>query len=1711
MGKIVRVSNGTDQYDVSDTDLPSAAKDGYLPTEKIRVINSKTNESYDIDPKDYTHALKDGFNFSDIVRQSREEKDQQIPREEPVPKSSFNFNPNLTPDLLTQTSIPTKDQYDQKVSNQLQSEGVSSVDKINEKISNSDKEIHSILKKTFDTNQQALLASGEPNAGQLYAQRAAERVGAFLNKDNSEHEGYKASMQADEAKQRKVLHEAGIIDPSQKKDIDAAVFLHDHQHDIHSEKSEDLNNALSKVKSGEYNYDVTTGKLTKPTGTVESIVNGWKKRKDDLNLFDEYMKSPKGDDFLASYFDEERKNANPYLAEPKPSGVGAYLGGMAAENAIPMLKGAAVSVPLSLMGQPEAGGVVAAAINTPEYANRAFINSYRQSYNALLDSGVPRDEAISRAKHQATIDAVSAGAQGALQTYAGAKLGGEAAGSGFKWSAGFKPVMKGILKEGGEFGKEFAKSGITNSAIIGGLEVGKNVASKATGVNRKWDENVGESMGGNLLFELGLGAIGKGFKNLAKSISPKEQQTIVQNIASQPTEKINETLGTLHESGDLNAQEVENAKNIIDTHKIQDSRIPESVIDPDARVEIKGKLDQIDANTAKLKKVEDGGQHDAFNAPLKDKNDRLTWEVNMLSAKPEDQIKILKDKQIELQNGIDKHNEAKRSGDAGKLDYPDEDRAQLKSVKDKIEEVQTKLDSPVYKAQKIMSEDVKDNYAEWTKNNKWVQQSKDNPEEFLKMVAEQSQGEPLKITQEDGNVKEVSSRDRANELFGKDLVNAAEEMYPKPEPSRISVTMPGENKSPDAIIIKPNNGTKDAGLNQSEAPIGETNMSSEDKALPSKNTQTENNVVEDASEPPIMPPTEQEETVRSNAEENQRLSGISEKVQKQLGIKPYEKGKGWSPKEAFDFGRAAIDHGVDPVKVVSDPTYANLSFGERLAVAQAHHADLVKEMYNAGDNFGTDSKEFKEAANNVSDYQESIQHLKTESSKAFTAQQGAVDIDTDSFTAVTSKVKEITGRDLNESQKAKVKELTDKNRDLQAKLTQTESKLKEATDNQFSDKSSTNISKEKISKKLKDVAARLRTSDELDKFLKGSSGPGPTKMGLDLGSYKEIVAGILEETAKIIEKGEDAIAFIKKSIDAVKEDVDKEKLLKDVQLIASKIGVDLEKQTEKPLTENEIKEQHEEQVKTLQGKFVDKKDNKFTADEAKDIWSYAKANYLDKGINFRDMISNVSNDLGLSFEQVSNAITTPKTKRISDAMWKYQYDLQKNRQATQRYVDSQGQNAAIRAFRKFANFFRETTVFGHGGVFVGTHAGMTLMDLPRAKYTVKSFFNAYKLAYGKDAYYEKAMNNLKSNSNYELAQRAGLKNNPDIINNDAEIIQPLFGRISESGKRGFNAIKVLRQDLFDSHYNALSAVEKADPGAAKSISEIVNNATGASNLDIPKWVNEVTFAGGMEAARWGKLTRNPAKATVTAIKAIFHPKDVSVQDRVFAKIWAKRVGTQVASYFGLLTLNAAIQNSLTDDPKKKVNLFDPTQSDWLKMKIGNTTFDFTSGMMSTIHFIEQLAYQSAFDKTKSPKENELESAAKTTLKYGIGKLSPFYGDVVESALRHDYQGNTLPWSDAKPFAKYNHKLTWAEYGASKLPLPVADYFKEFYESAEKNGLSKPKIDNILTGLKYGAISGTTGFKAYETAESQEGGSGGGAGSTGNYNHSHSHSHNKYHR
>jgi len=841
-----------------------------------------------------------------------------------------------------------------------------------------------------------------------------------------------------------------------------------------------------------------------------------------------------------------------------------------------------------------------------------------------------------------------------------------------------------------------------------------------------------------------------------------------------------------------------------------------------------------------------------------------------------------------------------------------------------------------------------------------------------------------------------------------------------------------------------------------------------------------------------QPPINEEETKVTGEEEN--TVGVHHealsKLSKKLGLEQPETGDVFTPAEYAARGQKLIDAGADPLQIAKDFENDGKVNADIISVTKAHLVNLVRIANDARKQFGANSEEYQKAKNDVDNWARDVaKPMGTKFGEIGRALQGETDIDTGNFVSMQRAVEDKTGKPLSKEQEQKITELTKVNEELNNKNKELTKKLSDA----LSGKETGKPNREKLSTQLSDIAKRLRTSSEFDNFLKGANGD-VLKSGIDLPTLKEIAASVLEDTAKAVAAGENAIDFIREAVSKIKEDVDKEGLIKSLTDIGEKAGIfDVNNAKEKPVE--------------LAKRFVDKKDSKFDPKDAKDIWSYAKENYIDKDRTYVEMLQGVSKDLGLSFHQVREALSQPKAaKEITDEIYRLQNKRQLAINKAKEYVRTVNQTKAGKFIRALPNAFFRLKVFGHGTVGGITHAGMNIFQPSRWKIYWPFFFKQFKYSFGSTAEYEKAMEDLKNDPDFTFWKRNGLAVDPKEIYDDYQSLHGLkpssnplvkfFNRLGVAGDRGFNALKVYRLDLAKSFYDKLSDVEKADPETAKNIAQLVNHSTGTTEVNVPKWVNTALFAPKLEVSRWQSLITDPAKAANTYLNW----KNATAAEKVRAKIVAKNAGEKIATYMTCLAANSAIL-SLTGS-KQSINYFQPTRNDWLKFKAGDKTIDVSGGMEATMRFVGSLvnelriAYSGDKEDFKSlhgdkPQDKDYKTIGQQ-LRY---KMSPFLSTLTDLVTGTDAMGRPLPFTNIKPPKGTERYSVGGYLLQQQTPIPISEGIREAVAAMKQNGMNDNMIIDMLKGFGQFVVSGGTGAKVADDYSVTEGGSGGGGGAT----------------
>lgn len=767
-----------------------------------------------------------------------------------------------------------------------------------------------------------------------------------------------------------------------------------------------------------------------------------------------------------------------------------------------------------------------------------------------------------------------------------------------------------------------------------------------------------------------------------------------------------------------------------------------------------------------------------------------------------------------------------------------------------------------------------------------------------------------------------------------------------------------------------------------------------------------------------------------------------ENLADRLGLEKPQRGEYIDPKEQLERGKLLVKNGADAKEVEKEFLRVGKKkvSADEISVARAYQQELIKKIDRLSDENKKDTTEYEDIKNELERWNsEVLKPMGAVFHETGSSLQGVTDIDTGSFHSVKRAFEDKQGRKVSKEQEKLISELTEKVKSSEKELSELTKKLDEKINN-ATDKESKKSPKEKS----KDLAERIRKL----KIHKPKTFHSATPASL-------VWDGAVELVAKSIEAGGSIADAIKDGIEHVKNTEWYSSLNKD------------EKKEAVETFENTFKDNFGNTDILTQ--FVDKKDNKFDIDEVQAIWKYAKENYLDKNFGYSEMINNVGTDLGLSPEQVREAIAQPKGARvITDEMY---MKINRRRNAINRAkyeINNAGRSKLERTIRQTPNFFFKLLTFGHGTVAPITHAGNQIFKPAEWKQYAKFMINTYKDV-GSIVNYEKERENLLSQPDFVFWKRNGLAVDPEKAYEDYVRGENFLGKLSQAGDRGFFALKPYRLELAKKFYDGLPDSIKSDPNTAKEIAKLVNHSTGAHEINFGSadgLVNTVFFAPKLEATKWANLIVDPIKA----VNTLAFPSKHTVGERASAKIALKKSATMLATYSALLAGNSAML--ALSGSKDKINYTDPFNPNWLKFKVGGKNVEVSGGMLASLRLMASLIDVAKKAHTGQYSKKTEANLIAQQLRY---KLSPFASTVADIYFGKDAMGTPLPYLGAKSRHKDPYTI-WSYMAHTKTPIPVAEAIREYDEEMKKKGMTNKQIKAIVNGVGMGIIVGATGAK-----------------------------------
>lgn len=512
--------------------------------------------------------------------------------------------------------------------------------------------------------------------------------------------------------------------------------------------------------------------------------------------------------------------------------------------------------------------------------------------------------------------------------------------------------------------------------------------------------------------------------------------------------------------------------------------------------------------------------------------------------------------------------------------------------------------------------------------------------------------------------------------------------------------------------------------------------------------------------------------------------------------------------------------------------------------------------------------------------------------------------------------------------------------------------------------------------------------------------------------------------------------------------------------------------------------------------FLRFKGGKMDADQVKALWDYTKKNYIDKGnSDFGDIVHKVATDLGLKFDDVANGLAQPKgTKALTDALWRKQTDARRVSESAKRWLRQVNSPILGQIVPRAARLMFGAKVFGHGGVAFGTHAPMVAFMPKYWNAYLKDFGKMYKMVFS-PAEYEKNVQALRADPNFNTAARAGLVNDPYKVEdfNNPDMAQ-YFGRLSGAGNRGYFALKVLRQDMFNQGWNRLPETIKT-PEMAKAMSDDINHITGVVKSGIGgNKASLALFAPRLLASRAAFLAGDPYKAVEIATTAMSPSKWKALPpEQKFQVInQVKQKATIVATAYGLLLANQAILNAIGSG--QKVNLTDPTKSDFWKFKVAGMDFSFGNAMLNMARLPIRLWRIGAGDGGKMkhviyPDESMYSAAGE----FARSQASPMAGLGLDLVFKGDYQNRPLPQIPGygKPIpvpkrlaAQGIQPYTWPEFFAEQAsPIPLEEAEREVWRTGM--GLSPAQQKQLVKAMGTTIVMMATGGRLTEDIQSKK--------------------------
>jgi hypothetical protein len=494
--------------------------------------------------------------------------------------------------------------------------------------------------------------------------------------------------------------------------------------------------------------------------------------------------------------------------------------------------------------------------------------------------------------------------------------------------------------------------------------------------------------------------------------------------------------------------------------------------------------------------------------------------------------------------------------------------------------------------------------------------------------------------------------------------------------------------------------------------------------------------------------------------------------------------------------------------------------------------------------------------------------------------------------------------------------------------------------------------------------------------------------------------------------------------------------------------------------------------------------------------------HIKSPMGYGDALKAMSEKTGLQVETINNILRKdPQVRSITKQALARSGEVRRIRTAAENFAEQLKSDGKLQLHEpgriaRAWDFQRKLALGGHSVVFPWSHMRNWAVQIPtEAGRARMSAFWRYAGERGK-ALYEMDMGLMQAGDYYDFFKSRGADITPG-VKGPGNIL--LEGAKPKWAGRNFDALKPARYtallNVWDSLDPALKAGETGNAVASMIVRDM-NYSTGSIMPPVGEAANPLARTAAELSNMTGRYNlllssklffAKHMETTFTPLRYLLKKGRMSPAENAASNIALGRWANTVAAHMGILGVNYAFNKMMG---WKTPNLWDPRESDFLRLRIGNKIVVPFSPMLEAVRL--PIVFTAAMMSKGS------DEAGSRVWRAVWNAAHPSLHTIYEQVSGKDFMGRPISFSlrnlavqkfgAPPPVSSYGHPLKEEPMGGMEYlstratPIAISGALREFYQSLRDTGMTGGMATAFIKGSFAGLASAIVGQHVYEERE-----------------------------